>query len=166
MSMNKSDERSATQAVADDAPEGIESPRATVIEVTYDDDGVIATGLPQADAYAGDEIILLAPPGEARGFSVWLSEDFPLDRNGGTPGSYPKVEPAGSSGTRSVGPATTEGRNVRSGPLQVVRLRIDSRAAPGRYGYGLDAEIPKGVPGVALAGGVIIRPTPPPRGNP
>ena len=166
MSMNKSDEKSAMQAVADDAPEGIQSPRATVIEVTYNDDGVIATGLPQADAYAGDEIILLAPPGETRGFSVWLSEDFPLDRNAGTPGSYPKVELAGSSGIKSAATATAEGRNVRSGALQGVRLRLDPRAVPGRYGYGLDAEIPKGVPGVALAGGVIIRPTPPPRGNP
>ena len=141
--------------------------RASLIEVSYTDDGSGVAAMPLAILRPGDELIWHTAMNEGRAFAIRLAEDFPIDTGtGGAPVYALSVSSSASVPvvTEPVGTSVVSDGLLRSAVQQTITIRIRRDASEGTYGYELEADVPAQTKGVAFAGGVIIRP--PPRPNP
>lgn len=142
---------------ADGLSDGVHPPRASLIKVSYKEDGSPLVDAAMVIVYAGDRVVWHTAANEQRAFKLVFPEGFPVDH-----GSGDTVADARSteSRTRSEYGGDVRERTFSSSPQQIAQATIRRDATPGLYDYEVRADGIKDGPGVAFAGGVIIRPIP------
>lgn len=135
--------------------DGVHPPRASLIRVTYKADGSPLVDAATVVLYAGDRVLWHTAFNEQRGFKLVFPEGFPVDHKPGD--SAPDASPD-ESRPRPEYAGDAHGRTFSSLPQQIAEVTIRPDATPGLYDYEVYVEGEKGTPGVAFAGGVIIRP--------
>jgi hypothetical protein len=142
----------------DDLSDGVHPPRASLIKVSYKEDGSPLVDAAMVILYAGDRVVWHTASNEQRAFKLVFPEGFPVDHGSGhTVADAPSTE----SPTRAEYDGDIRERTFSSSPQQIAEATIRRDATPGLYDYEVRVEGEKGTPGVAFAGGVIIRPTGP-----
>lgn len=145
---------------ADDLSDGVHPPRASLIKVSYKEDGSPLVDEAMVIVYAGDRVVWHTGFNEQRAFKLVFPEGFPVDHG---PGQTATDAPPDESRTRPEYGGDAHERTFSSSPQQIAEATIRRDATPGLYDYEVRVEGAKDTPGVAFAGGVIIRPTPGPR---
>ncbi|MEO8365620.1 MAG: hypothetical protein ABI538_05370 [Pseudoxanthomonas sp.] len=155
---NGSESKAETGVGAGDPGIGVDTPRASLIKVSYNADGSPWVDTAMVGVYAGDRLLWHTASHEQRAFKLVFAEDFPVDEGSGqTATGAPSTE----GGRQSKYGSAAQGRTFTSSPQQIAEVTIRSNAKPGVYEYQVQAGGIKGVPGIVFAGGVIIRPTGP-----
>ena len=137
---------------------GVHPPRASLIQVSYKEDGSPLVDAAMVIVYAGDRVVWHTAPNEQRAFKLIFPDGFPVDH--GSSDAAPDAPAAGSQ-RRAEYDGNVRERTFSSSPQQIAEATIRYDATPGLYDYEVHVEGEKGTPGVAFAGGVIIRPTGP-----
>jgi hypothetical protein len=143
---------------ANDPSVGVHPPRASLIRVSYKEDGSPMLDAAMAILYAGDRVVWHTASNEQRAFKLVFPEGFPVDHS---PGHAAPDAPSSGDPIRAEYDGDVRERTFPSLPQQVAQATIRHDATPGLYDYEVHVEGEKGTPGVAFAGGVIIRPTGP-----
>lgn len=155
---NGNESKAETGGSAGDPGAGVEPPRASLIKVSYNEDGSPWVETATVNVQAGDRLVWHTTSNEQRAFKLVFPEDFPVD---GGSGQTATDAPSTGGGTRSKYGADNQGRTFTSSLQQITEVTIRSNATPGMYEYEVQVDGIKGVPGIVFAGGVIIRPTGP-----
>lgn len=142
----------------DESSDGVHPPRASLVRVSYREDGSPLVDAAMVILYAGDRVVWHTAPNEQRAFKLVFPEGFPVDHG---PGHTAPDAPSTESPTRPEYDADIRERTFSSSPQQIAEATIRRDATPGLYDYEVHVEGEKDTPGVAFAGGVIIRPTGP-----
>lgn len=142
----------------DESSDGVHPPRASLIKVSYKEDGSPLVDAAMVILYAGDRVVWHTASNEQRAFKLVFPEGFPVDH---APGHTALDASSTVDTARAEHDGDVRERTFSSSPQQVVHATIRDDTTPGLYDYEVQVEGAKGTPGVAFAGGVIIRPTGP-----
>jgi hypothetical protein len=142
----------AKKKAAAGAPELVELPVSTAIEVSFGGDGKPRVDIDPAMIVPGGEIIWHTPPGERRAFTIRLEPDAKL-----TQAMRKAAEKAARSATKNA--SLPEGRVLKSRPQQIVSVRVPPKIQAQRWNCVIDANGIHITTGVLILGtNVIVRP--------